>query len=221
MDIRPRHFFFLAILSIALSVGLHAQTLSIVNPASPPPLYQPGAVIPLNITKAALGTSAAFQFDLALSAGTFTAAPGPALPSSKFLSCSSQAGGATTSTCLAAGINQDVIADGVVAIITVTLPAALTSSPVNVVISNPVAADKDGSGLPVSLGNPSLSLSIRSGCDVNGDGSTGSADFSAAVNAVLNRQNTVDLNKDSKTNVLDVQIVATAATPPAFTCNAK
>lgn len=208
------------ILAVLFSIALFGQsTLSIVNPASPAPLYSPGAVIALNVTKANLPTSTAIQFDVSTATGTVSVAAGPVVPSSKAFQCSPTA----PVTCIAAGFNVDVIPDGVIAIVTVTLPPAISSSPVNVSISSPVIADKDGHSVQVALGNPTVPLLIKSGCDVNGDGSVGSADFFAVVNGVIGHivSTSTDLNKDGKTNALDAQIVGTAGTGPLFTCNAN
>lgn len=225
-DLRGRHWLLaswllIAFMLVVLFQPLHAQgTLSIVNPTSPAPAYAPGSVVTLNVTKANLATATGFQFDIAAALGaTFTVSGGPALPSSKLFQCSPTG----PITCVAVGFNFDVIPDGVVAIVVVTLPAALAVPSVNVSIANPVVTDKDGLGLQAALGNPTVSLLIKGGCDVNGDGSVSSADFFAVVNALLGHTTApaLDLNKDSKTNVLDAQIVGTAGTAPAFVCNAR
>lgn len=198
-----------------------AQTISLTNPASPlPATYAPGAAVPLSVFKTGNATATGIQFDLAVAAGgTITVAPGPVMPASKQLSCSSQLPAAAL-TCLIVGLNVDPIPDGVVAVVTVQLASAVASSPVVATISNVVEADGAGSALTESIGNPTVSLSIRNGCDVNGDGLVGSADFSAVVSVAVQKGTnaTTDLNKDGKTNVLDAQIVGTAATAPAFTC---
>lgn len=204
-----------------ISVAAFAQNLSIANQNTPPSGgYAPGATVPLAISKSGNPGAAALQFDLAISAGggTITVAPGPAMPATKNLQCSTVA----PLRCLIAGFNTAAIPDGVLAIATVQIAATVTSSPVTATISKPVESDANGVAIPTVIGNPTVSLSIRSGCDVDGDGSVSSADFSAVASAITSQAASgPDLNKDGSTNAQDAQIVATAGTPPAFTCNAK
>lgn len=214
--------FLLVFFALQAAFGIaHGQsTLSISNQNTPPAGgYAPGAVVPLIITKTGNPTATGFEFDIAVSAGTIAGSAGPALPAGKFVSCSP----APPLSCIAIGLDDNSIPDGAAMVLSVTLPANISSSPVTVTISNPVESDPNGSSLPTVIGNPTVSLSIKNGCDVNGDGSVSSADLSVVVNAALAHvtSTTTDLNKDGKTNVLDAQIVATAGTAPAFTCNAK
>lgn len=216
-------FYFALFLVVVFLLAIAARgqgTLSIANQNTPPTGgYAPGAVVPLTITKTGNSATTAFQFDISASAGLITGAVGPALPAGKALTCSS----APPYRCIAVGLDTNAIPDGIVAVLSVALPASIASSPVTVTVSNPIEADAGGNAVPTVIGNPTVSLSIKNGCDVNGDGSVGSADLSVVVSAVAagNTSTATDLNKDGKTNVLDGQIVATAGTGPAFTCNAK
>lgn len=195
-------------------------TLSLVNPGPIPPAgYLPGATITLNIVKTGNASTTGLQFDVGTTAGSITAAVGPAVTTgSKIVQCST----VNPIRCLEIGLaNTTVIPDGTVVVASLTLPASVSTSPVVVTLSNPVEADAGGNSLTVTVGNPTVSLSIKNACDVNGDGSVSSADSSAVVNQALTRTSTAttDLNGDGKTDVLDAQIAATAASPGGV-CNA-
>lgn len=213
------------LLLLFTSVVCFAQsaTLAPVNTTTPPAAgYAPGAVIPINIVKAGNPTATALQFDVQSMAGVATVSwsVSPAIAGSKILTCS--ANGPATGTCALVGLNQTVIPDGVVAIGTVTLAPSVNVSPVVFSISNPIESDPNGASLAVSVANPTVSLSIApSRCAVTGDGAVSSADLQAVVNQIVARTTSAatDLNTDGKTNVLDAQIVATAATTGV--CNSK
>lgn len=209
-------------LVLAIVASAKAQVISLTNPATAPAGgYAPGATIPLSITKTGNPNVTGVQFDLTAGAGASVAVtPGAALPPSKTLTCFPVVPSGVV-TCLAVGLNIDDIPDGTLAVATVQLaPAAIGSSPIVVTILNVVATDAAGTALPATIGNPTVSLLLRSSCDVNGDGSVGSADLSAVVSVAIQKgtNTATDLNKDGKTNVQDAQIVGTAATAPAFTC---
>ena len=62
------------------------------------------------------------------------------------------------------------------------------------------------------VANQSVSVSVLSGCDINGDGQTNAADVTAQQNGVLVVPQTAsDLNADGNSDVVDVQIVINAA----------
>lgn len=205
---------------LVISVAALAQNLSIANQGTPPSGgYAPGATVPLAISKSGNPAATALQFDFGISAGggTITVAAGPAMPATKTLQCSSVA----PLRCLIAGFNTATIPDGVLAIATVQIAATVTST-VTATISKPVESDINGLAIPTVIGNPTVSLSIKNGCDVDGDGLVSSADLSRVANAITSQAASgPDLNSDGTTNAQDAQIVATAGTPPAFTCNAK
>jgi hypothetical protein len=171
----------------------------------------------LNITKAG-NSPTGLQFDLSLPAasGAVSVALGSAAPAGKSLTCSTGA----SIRCLIVGLDTNVIPDGVVAVASITLANPLTANSVAVTLANPIEADAAADSLPVTVANPTVSLSIKSACDVNGDGSVSSADLTAVVSQAVTKNSVTatDLNKDGKTDVVDGQIVATAATGPAFAC---
>lgn len=199
-------------------------TLSLVNPATPPVAgYAAGATVPLNITKTGNPTTTALQFDITAPANsaTITFAVGPAVTAgTKLIQCSPAP---FPVRCILFGLaNAAPIPDGTVVVASVTLPGTTAVNPVPVTISAPIESDSGGNGLTVAVGNPTVSLPLKSGCDVNSDGTTTGADTQVVVNAVTARTTSVatDLDSNSKTDALDVQIAATSATPPLFTCNA-
>ncbi len=182
--------------------------------------YAPGTTVPLNITKTG-NPATGIQFDLAIPAGTgtLTLALGPAVPAGKSITCSAGA----SVRCLIVGLDTNTIPDGIVAVASVTLANPLAMNPVTATLANPIEADAGATSLPVATVNPTLSLSIKNACDVNGDGSVTLADLSAVVAQAVTKTNSAqtDLNRDGKTDVLDAQIVGTAGTGPAFACLAN
>jgi hypothetical protein len=207
----------LTLLLTCLSVFAQG-TLTLSGSGTPPPAgYAPGATVSLNIAKTG-NSPTGIQFDLSIpsSTGAITLALGPTVPAGKSIACST----GVSVRCLLVGLDTNVIPDGIVAVASVTLANPLTANPVVVILANPVEADAGANSLPVTISNPTLSLSIKNACDVNGDGSVSLADLTVVVAQAITKNSaaTTDLNKDGKTDVLDAQIVGTAATGPAFTC---
>ncbi len=115
---------------------------------------------------------------------------------------------------LISGMNQNQIADGVLAITTYTVPLSAScpgNSPCLVFTpSLAVGSTKTGQSIGVTI-NPTVAVSvIKNACDVNGDGVVNSADYAFEVNAVLNN-GIADRNGDGVTNIQDVVIVGVAA----------
>ncbi len=198
-------------------------TLSLTNPGvTPPGGYPVGAVVPLNIVKAGNPTAAGIQFDISVPAGaaTMSLSPAPAMAAlGKILAC----GTSSPIRCVLVGLaNTTPIPDGAVVVATVTLPGTASNNPIQVTISAAIEADPAGNGLVVTVGNPTVSLPLKSGCDVNSDGSVGADDTQAIVNAIITKATVLsfDLDSNSSVNVLDAQIAATGATPPNFVCTA-
>jgi hypothetical protein len=204
------------------SLGALAQgTLTLSNSATPPAAgYAPGSTVSLNIMKTG-NSPTGIQYDLSIpaSTGSITFALGPAAPAGKSITCS--AGVAVR--CLLVGLDTNIIPDGIVAVASVTLAKPLAANPVVVTLSNPIEADAGANSLPVTIANPTVSLSIKSACDVDGDGSVSAADLTAVVAQAITQSSSAatDLNGDGRTDVLDAQIVATATAGPSFTCLAR
>lgn len=213
----------IALAFLLFTAAAWSQTLSFSNAGSPPTAgYAPGSVVTLNITKSGNPTDAAIQFNLPVPPGVASisvAASPAATAAGKTVTC----GATAADICVLVGFNANTIPDGVVAIATVTLASSVPQNPVAVSLTNPIEGDTNGSSLPVTIQNPTVSLSIKNACDVDGDGSVSSADLSSVVSMTVTgaTSTATDLNSDGATNVLDAQIVATAGTPPGFVCNAK
>lgn len=206
----------LFLLSLFSVLSFAQGTLSLVNPSPSASGYAPGAVVTLNVVKAGNPTDAAIQLQLsAVGVASVAVAPGPALPAGKFASCSST----LPLTCVLIGLDQNVIPDGVVATLNVTLATPFPGG--SVTLANVIEADTLGNSLAVSIANPTVSLPAPDRCDVNGDGTVGSADLSAVILAIVNGSPfsaVLDLNSDTVVNVLDAQIVSAAAV--TGTCSA-
>ncbi len=145
-----------------------------------------------------LGTSTPVGVVLVTPAAATTAAQ-------KSVACNVQ------NTCLLTGINANQIADGVLAILTIPVPAASPGQQMNLSLSEAIAASLAGTAVAVSV-NPPVSVSMFSGCDIDGDGQSSASDVTAQRNGVLAVPQTAsDLNGDGKSDVVDVQIVINAA----------
>ena len=114
-------------------------------------------------------------------------------------------------TCLLTGINANQIADGVLAILTIPIPAASPGQQMNLSLSGAIGASLAGTAIATNV-NPPVSVSMLSGCDIDGDGQSSATDVAAQRNGVLAIPQTAsDLNQDGKLDVVDVQIVINAA----------
>jgi hypothetical protein len=113
--------------------------------------------------------------------------------------------------CLLTGVNANQIADGALANLNIPIPAGSGNRRMTLNLSATVGASLLGTVLSATA-NPPVSVSVSSGCDINGDGQTDDADVTAQQNGVLATPQTAgDLNSDGKSDVVDVQIVINAA----------
>lgn len=115
---------------------------------------------------------------------------------------------------IAVGINQTLIADGVLAVVTYSVPitAACPGNAPCLVLnpSNSIGSSTTGTAIPVTI-NPTGAVSIINPfCDVNGDGAVNDSDVAAEITAVF-MGTAADRNLDNKTNVQDVILVSVAA----------
>jgi hypothetical protein len=116
-------------------------------------------------------------------------------------------------------LNVTPIADGLVANISVALPAALANTNLTCTIQGGVLPALGASVPPtvsvIETTNPPVSVSVLpsiSLCDINGDGQTNQSDVTAELNAVMAQTAGFDRNGDGKTDVVDLEIVIAAAT---------
>jgi len=181
-----------------------AQTLSLTGPST----AKAGTSITLNVVSGGATATgpAAVQWTLALPAG-FTAS-NPLLGSGASAASKNLACGTGALLCLVYGVNQNVLGNGTVASVTVTIPAN-ASGQTAFALSGLVAADKDGGAMPIS-GNP-FSVSVFGKTDINNDGVTNATDVQLMVQQVLTAVCTDDQNGDGTCNVRDVQLIAVRA----------
>lgn len=118
-----------------------------------------------------------------------------------------------------AGLNQNLIPDGIVATISIPIPAGVScpgNSPcLNLSAVNTLGATAAGGAFAVAVG-PSVTVSVSNFCDVNGDGVVNGVDFTAELSAAVAKTGG-DRNGDGSTDVRDVQLVANAASGQACT----
>ena len=111
----------------------------------------PGGAVSLNLSLASIGQTspAGLQWKLTYSAADISSIQmiaGPAATAAgKSISCTGASG---SYTCLLTGLNQSVMADGVVAIANIT--ASATIGPINVGVTNALGASPEANALPVN-----------------------------------------------------------------------
>src|SRR5579864_2439122 len=113
----------------------------------------------LSLTSSAGQEPAALQWTFSYSPADFTAiqvTAGPAaVGAAKSVSC---AGTATAYKCLAAGVNASAIADGVLAIVSLTISATTTNTTSSIQLLNPMAASPAGNEIPIGGSGVSATL---------------------------------------------------------------
>ncbi len=140
-----RRFLLVASLLASVSSILPAQSLTLVSAST-----QANNSILLNLYLSTSGIQpAALQFAFSYSDSTitsFSVSGGPALTApQKSLYCG---GNAANYTCVAVGINNNIISDGVIATVSVTFAPGVTTASIKV--GNSLGADSDGNALSVS-----------------------------------------------------------------------
>ena len=153
---RTHRFLLLASLLAGVSSVLPAQSLTLVSVGQ-----QTDNSILLNLSLSTSGIRpAALQFAFSYSAAaiaSFSVSGGPALTApQKSLYCG---GNAANYICVAAGINDNTISDGIMANVSVTLAPGVNTA--SITVSNSLGADTDGNALPVSSSG-SLNVSLAS-----------------------------------------------------------
>jgi hypothetical protein len=190
-----------------------AQVQLTLTPSVPGAGVYPGASVALNVslTGSAGLNIAGLQWSLASPLGASTAFSGAASQAaSKTVMCAMPAG---TLICLSVGLNVNTISDGVVAQITVTIPANQPPGPLTQVLSATYAANAAGSNVPITAG-PLVTLNVLSHCDLNGDGIVNNADLLIAISQIegVTACTTANINQaPGGCTVMDAVRVAIAA----------
>ena len=118
-----------------------------------------GSTVPLNLSLSSPtgGEPAALQWTLSYPTASVTgvsvAAGASVTAAGKSVSCASGTG---TYTCIVSGLNANIIADGVVAVISVTLSATASTIPIGV--SNAAGASLVGVAIPVSATGSTITI---------------------------------------------------------------
>jgi len=210
-------FFLFAAVLLAQTFGshaAHAQTITLTGPQNVKP-GQTGVVLSVNLSGSAGANIAALQATLSIPAGftiTSSSIGASGTSAGKTLFCNP-----TAPTCILAGLNQTVLADGVLFTVTGTVAASASGS-LGFSLSNQLGASNAAKAVSVPIATgPALSLPVISPCDINGDGKVDISDVQAYLNSYILTATPanpiVDLNGDGIANIIDVQRIATAGTP--------
>lgn len=112
--------------------------------------------------------------------------------------------------CLAYGINQNVIANGQVASLTVQVPANATPGSAAFSLAGLVAGDRAGAVIGVTAGTP-YTLVVLARADIDGSGSVDASDVSAMAGQITGGTCADDQNADGKCDLIDVLVVVLRA----------
>ena len=192
----------LAILLALASAAWGQVTLTLTGPAT----ARQGQIVPLSLgsTGATANGPAGLQWTLTPPSGfaiTGSAAGTQGTAAGKAVSCN-----AANTLCLLFGLNQNVIANGQAATLTVQVPANATPGAASFGLTGLVAGDKIGIAMTATAGT-AYSLTVLSRADLNGDGVVNSADVSAMAAEVTSGACSADQNADGKCDMLDILLV--------------
>ena len=112
--------------------------------------------------------------------------------------------------CLVYGMNQNVIPNGQVGVLTVQIPSNATPGPASFLLSGLVAGDKNGLVMTSSSG-PVFTLTILSRADIDSNGTVDASDVSAMAGQVTGGTCVDDQNADGKCDITDVLLVVLRA----------
>lgn len=204
----------LLVLAGCFAAGAQQLTISGPNGA-----VRAGATVTLTVTLT--GSSgqniAALQGSVANPGGTVTCTAGAAaIAAGKTVACGT-VGNAVVF--LVYGLNQNVLADGVVAQLQVALPLTAAAGNISEGLTGTLGASPAGGAVAITAGSP-FGLSAVNACSITGDNPTSLADVLAMIAQIYAGtalQNGLDLNGDGAVDIIDVQRVANAAAP-AGTC---
>lgn len=194
---------------VFLPVLLSAQTvtLTLTGPVS----AKQGSTVNLTLSSSGATVSgpAGLQWTVSPPAGSTVGTPtaGTATTAaSKQVAC-----GAANLLCLVYGLNQNVIANGAVATIPVTIANNAATGAAVFTLTGIFAPDKTGAVMATAAGPP-LSVTIISMADLNGDGTVTLADVQLMLTQSLGGAPcTSDQNGDGKCDIYDVYNVVLRA----------
>ena len=226
---RSLRYFLLFALSVAVFPGLvFGQSGSIVLSSG----TAANGAVALNLTlNAASGTTpAALQWTLNYSASDITSISATASTASsnagKSLTCTSGSG---SYTCVDTGLNTNTIANGVVAVVNVTIASTVSSTTINV--SNPDASDPTGTALAmtgtggtITAPPPPPATTVSSlACSPATINTPGSSSCTVTISAAAPTGGTaVALSSNSSSLAVPASVtVASGATSAAFTATAS
>jgi hypothetical protein len=199
--ILPMRRLFLILFPVLLSAQV---TMTLTGPAT----AKAGSSV--TVTLSASGTpdtgAAGLQWKVNYPASSYTATNvvgAQAVAASKGLVCTSD-----KSLCLLYGLNATVLANGEMAVYTLSIPANAPPGPVTVGLTGLVAASPTGVSIPVTAGAAYV-LTIGDKRDIDGSGTVDNADvLLMATQAVQSSTNPAacvnDQNGDGKCDLIDV-----------------
>ncbi len=203
-----------ALLAVAFASISWAQASIIITRTCLPAVVKPGATLTCTDVMTGGNTSTTgpagvqWQFTPTQTMGTPSVSVGAAATAAGKSVASNSAG-----LIIISGINQNQIADGILAITTYQVPLSAFcpgNSPCLVFNpSNAIGSTTGGAAIGVTI-NPTVAVSVSNLCDLNNDGVVNAADVTIEVTAVLNGT-AADRNGDAKTNVQDIVIEDVAA----------
>lgn len=196
-----------------VALSCHAQTIMLTTTAQSARVGQP---IPLSLTFTDATPSsamAAIQWALSPAIPLTWTAGAASTAAAKTIACSP-----TTSNCIAYGVNQNLLASGVIATTSLTIPAGTPTGPYTLSLpaNSPtvfglLGATVTGSGIPLPAA--SLTINILSRFDINSDGVVDNSDVSLWIAQIITTGTCsplFDFNGDGLCNVEDIVILAGA-----------
>lgn len=193
------------VFAILMFAGTLAAQTPTVTLTSVPVRVGATATVTVTMSGAGSGVAAIQWFIPAIPGQVATAGPAATL-AGKSLTCGTANG---MFACIVAGINTNLITDGVLATVAIQSPVAPVSLPLTQTLAVDLAATTGG--IPVGAGTP-LTLASLSPCDINGDGRTDLLDIRNIIDQIEGViPGSTDLNGDGRTTLVDLQRVINAA----------
>lgn len=195
------------LLALLLAFTAHAQvTVSLAGPAT----ARQGSAVTLALASggATANGPAALQWTVVPPSG-FTI-PAATIGTQGAASTKTLACGTDKTLCVLYGVNQNVIANGQIATLSVAIPANATPGPASFGLSGLVTTDKNGFAMTTTPG-PFYSIVVTARADLNSDGVVNSTDVSLMAGQVTAGTCSDDQNADGKCDIIDVMLVVLKA----------